>query len=349
MKYTGFGLCLISLILSVLIGLTLARGKPSHSQSADRSLLIGFSMDTLKEARWQKDRDYFVARAQALGAQVKVNAANSDDSVQLRDIQSFISDRVDVLVIVPHDGKAMSKAVQLAHAAGIPVIAYDRLITDCDLDLYTTFDNVRVGEVQAQYLVDKMGGSGRILRIYGAPTDNNAKLYKLGQDHVLNPLIEKGLITVVHEDWAENWEPQKAKQIVNAAITNHGHAFDGILASNDGTASGAIQALKEEGLAGKKWVTGQDAELAACQSIVEGTQTMTIYKPIRALAEGAAELAFQMGSRQVIIARDSLQNGFKEVPAVYFPVIAVDAQNLRETVVQDGFHTAQQVYGTEGP
>lgn len=348
MKHSVFGLCLLSLILSVLIGLTLARDVSTADQSKDRPLLIGLSMDTLKEARWQKDRDFFVAKVEALGAQVKVNSANSDDSIQLRDVQSFISDQVDVLVIVPHDGKAMSKAVQLAHEAGIPVIAYDRLISGAELDLYITFDNVRVGEVQAQYLVDKMGGRGKIIRIYGAPTDNNAKLFKQGQDNVLNPLIEKGLIEVVHEDWADNWEPQKAKQITNAAITNHGHAFDGILASNDGTASGAIQALKEEGLAGKKWVTGQDAELAACQSIVEGSQTMTIYKPIQELAEGAAELAYKMASGQVIIAKDTLWNEQVDVPAVYLPVTAVDIENLRETVIKDGFHSESQVLRNQG-
>ncbi len=132
------------------------------------------------------------------------------------------------------------------------------------------------------------------MRIYGAPTDNNAKLFKSGQDEVLQPYIEKGAITVLFQDWAEDWKPESAKKITQSAIARGVH-FDGVLASNDGTASGAIQALTEAGLAGKVLVTGQDAELAACQRIVAGTQTMTIYKPLAKLANGCAELAVQAG------------------------------------------------------
>ena len=140
------------------------------------------------------------------------------------------------------------------------------------------------------------------MRIYGAKTDNNALLFKQGQDNVLEPYIERGDIEVVHEDWAEDWKPENAKRIVNAAITAHGARFDAVLASNDGTAGGAIQALLEEGLAGKVLVTGQDAELVACQRIVDGTQAMTIYKPLQTLAQGAAELAVRMASGKAVVA-----------------------------------------------
>ena len=147
------------------------------------------------------------------------------------------------------------------------------------------------------------------MRIYGAKTDNNALLFKQGQDNVLAPYIERGDIDVVHEDWAEDWKPENAKRIVNAAITAHGDAFDAVLASNDGTAGGAIQALLEEGLAGKKLVTGQDAELVACQRIVDGTQAMTIYKPLKTLARNAAELAVRMAQRKVVVAPQTVNNG----------------------------------------
>ncbi len=339
-----------SFLLSVLIGLTLSRGGPSGANpaSAKAKPLIGLSLDTLKEARWQKDRDIFVARAAELGADVLVQSANSDDARQIQDVEALISRDVDVLVIIPHDGAAMAKAVRLAHESDIPVIAYDRLITDCDLDLYLTFDNVKVGRLQARFLLDHLPtpGKGRVIRIHGAPTDNNAKLFKQGQDEVLLPAIERGDVQVVHEDWAENWSPANAKKIANAAITRNGSNFDGILVTNDGCAGGAIQALLEEGLAGKVVVTGQDADLAACQRIAAGTQSMTVYKPIKNLAVRGAELAVDLARGRPVIARDAIFNGKIEVPSVLLEVVAVTSGNLRETVIADGFHQEAEVFGS---
>lgn len=334
----------LSFALSVLIGLVLSQSGAQPTDQSAKKMVIGLSMDTLQEARWKVDRDTFVARANELGVDVMVNSANSDDTVQLRDVNSFISNGVDAIVIIPHDGAAMAQAVRNAKEADIPVIAYDRLITGADLDLYVTFNNVKVGEVQAQYLVDALGGKGNIVRIYGAPTDNNAKLFKQGQDNVLQPYIDSGAIKVVHEDWATEWRPQVAKQITNAAITNNGHDFVAILASNDGTAGGAIQALKEEGLAGKILVTGQDAELAASQRIVDGTQAMTIYKSVKTLASQAAEYAVKMAKGKPFVAKFELDNGHTLVPSVFLPVTAVDKNNILETVIAEGFRTFDDVY-----
>lgn len=247
MSQFRIALVVLSLALSIVIGLALGRGRPTAS-ARKKGYVIGLAMDTLKEARWQTDRDLFVKQAEAHGVRVLVQDAGSNDSIQIQHVESFISQNVDAIVIIPHDGKAMSKAVKLAHEANIPVISYDRLITDCDLDLYISFDNIKVGEAQAQYLIDHLptSGKGRIVRIYGAPTDNNAKMFKQGQDNVLKPYIDRGDIQIIHEDWATDWQPKVAKEITNAAITKYGLTFDGILASNDGTAGGAIQALREE-------------------------------------------------------------------------------------------------------
>ncbi len=337
----------LSCILSVAMGLALARGG-SHGAPPKRTRpLIGLSMDTLKEERWQGDKAMFTARAAADGADVIAEAANGDDVRQVKDIEALISRGVDALVIIPHDGAAMATAVEKAHEAGIPVLAYDRLITGCDLDVYMTFDNVKVGELQAQYLVDRFahegGGKKRLVRIYGSKTDNNALLFKEGQDRVLEPFIKSGSIEVVHEDWAEDWRPENAKRITNAAITKAG-TFDAILASNDGTAGGAIQALTEEGLAGKVLVTGQDAEVAACQRIVAGTQAMTIYKPLSRLASQAADLAVKLAQRRPIVAKSEIDNGKVKAPAVLLEVIPVTKENMRETVVKDGFHKEDEIY-----
>lgn len=167
MKFRLF-LVVLSCLVSVVTGFVIPRGGAARVMAkAHAAPLIGLSMDTLKEERWQGDRDLFVRHARALGADVLVQSANSDDTRQISDIQALISRRVDVLVIVPHNGGAMAKAVKMAHETGIPVIAYDRLITDCDLDLYLTFDNVKVGELQAQYLVDHLKKTG-VKRSFGS-------------------------------------------------------------------------------------------------------------------------------------------------------------------------------------
>ena len=339
-------LVVASLLLSLFIGLTLAKRGGDAPAAAGHAVSIGLSLDTLKEARWQADRDMFVKRAGELGAKVLVLAANGDDTVQISDVEKLITNKVDVLVIVPHDGAAMAKAVRMAHDAGIPVIAYDRLIRDSDLDLYVSFDNERVGALQAQFLVDHLRtpGHGRVVRIYGAKTDNNAALFKRGQDQILAPYIARGDITVVHEDWAEDWKPENAKRIVNAAITAQGSKFDAVLASNDGTAGGAIQALTEEGLAGKILVTGQDAELVALQRIAGGTQTMTIYKPLRTLAQGAAEMATRMANHKVVVATQTVNNGKIEVPSKLYDVVTVTRDNIATTVVKDGLASLDDIY-----
>ncbi len=342
----------VSLALSVLIGLVLSRGGGSGAAATagpgaakQGELLIGLSLDTLKEARWQADRDLFVARCKELGATALVQSANSDDTRQMQDIEALITRGVGALVIVPHDSKTMARAVEIAHKAGNPVIAYDRMIRDADIDLYVSFNNIRIGQQQAEWLVKHLpGGKGKIVRINGAPTDDNAKVLKAGQDEVLKPYIDRGDIVVVHEDWAEEWKPENGKKILNAAITAKGREIDAVLAANDGTAGGAIQGLTEEGLAGKVIVTGQDAELAALQRIAAGTQTMTIYKPLKILAGNAAEAAVKLARRQVIVAKTSVNNGKLDVPAILSDTTAVDKDNLEATVVKDGFRTHDEIY-----
>jgi D-xylose transport system substrate-binding protein len=341
-------LVVASCLLSLLTGWVVSQNGKSTAGSPQKSApLIGLSLDTLKEERWQADRDLFEKSVRALGADLLVQSANSDDTRQISDVQALISRGVDALVIVPHNGAAMARAVALAHEANIPVLSYDRLITGCDVDLYTTFDNVKVGRLQAQYLVDSLKNRPlRLVRIYGSKTDNNALLFKQGQDEVLAPLIASGQVQVVHEDWAQDWKPENAKKIANAALTKAPSGFEAILASNDGTAGGAVQALTEEGLAGKIAVTGQDAELAACQRIVAGTQSMTIYKPLAQLASQAAQAAVQMARRKPLFAPAATDNGSVRVPSLLVDVTVVTRDNLEQTVIRDGFHPAERIFSS---
>ena len=322
---------------------------PAFQAMAADKPLIGLSLDTLKEERWQGDRDMFVKKVKDLGGDVLVQAANSDDVRQIKDCEALIGRGVKVLVIVAHNADVMAKAVNEAHQANIPVIAYDRLIKGAPVDIYLSFDNVKVGEVQGNYIKEHMPANGkcRLVRIYGAKTDNNALLFKQGQDNVINPLVQDGKVEIVREDYADDWKPENAKRIMNAAITQAGHNIDAVLASNDGTAGGAIQALSEEGLGGKVAVTGQDAEVAACQRIVNGTQSMTIYKPLKKLADKAGEVAVALAKGEKPDAPSTINNGTSEVPSILLDVTTVTKDNMKDTVVKDGFHTEKQVYGNK--
>ena len=309
-----------------------------------KTITIGFSMDTLKEERWQRDRDLLVARAEELGARVLVQAANGDDALQNAQAENLLTQGVDVLLVAPHNGKTAAVIVESAHRAGVPVIAYDRLINDSDLDLYISFDNVRVGEMQADYLV-KRKPSGRYVLIGGAPTDNNALLFRKGQMNVIQPLVDKGAVTIVSDQWAKDWQAVEALKIMENALTRSSNQVDAVVASNDGVAGGAIQALGEQKLAGKVLVSGQDAELAACQRIVAGTQSMTVYKPIRLLAHKAAEVALKLARKQPHgEATQPLPNGKTDVPSILLAPVAVDRDNMAATVIADGYHKLEQVY-----
>jgi D-xylose transport system substrate-binding protein len=313
-------------------------------KGAEGAIKIGLSMDTLKEERWQHDRDLFVAKAKELGAEVLVQAANSQDAVQNSQAENLLTQGVQVLVVIPHNGKSAATIVDSAHKVGVPVIAYDRLIMDSDLDLYISFDNVKVGELQADYLVKKQP-TGNYMLIGGAPTDNNAKLFREGQMNVLKPYIKKGAIKVIGDQWANDWLPVEALKHMENALTKNHNKVDAVVASNDGTAGGAIQALAEQKLAGKVWVSGQDADLAACQRIVAGTQSMTVYKPIKKLAEKAAEVAVAMAKKQALTDKTKkVNNNKKDVPSVLLEPVQVDKANLDSTVIADGYQKKGAVY-----
>lgn len=324
-----------TLVLSLLTPLHASKEHP----------VIGLSLDTLKEERWQKDRDTFTAQAESLGAKVIVQAANGDDTRQTSDINALITRGVDVIVIVAHNGSALTRAIKAANEAKIPVIAYDRLIMNSNIALYLTFDNVKVGELQAQYILDQLPALNpiRIVRLNGAPTDNNAKLFKQGQDNVLDPLIKSGKVKIIFEDWCADWKPENGKKVTNAAITRFGHNFDALLATTDHLAAGGIQALTEEGIAGKILVTGQDADLSACQRIMRGTQTMTIYKPLKTLATYAATVAVDIAKGGPVPKVTTLHNGSMDVPSVFKDIFAVDKNNMAATIIADGFHPADSL------
>ncbi|HYB52947.1 MAG TPA: D-xylose ABC transporter substrate-binding protein [Thermoanaerobaculia bacterium] len=333
------------LFAAVSAGCSRPAERPSPAATnPGKKIRIGFSMDTLKEERWHRDRDLLVARARQLGAEVLVQAANGSDALQNSQAENMLTQGVDVLLVAPHNGKTAAVIVQAAHRAGVPVIAYDRLINDADVDLYVSFDNERVGQMQAEYLVSRRP-KGNYVVIGGAPTDNNAHLYHSGQMKVLEPYVSRGDIRIVADQWARDWLAVEALKIMENALTSIENRVDAVVAANDGVASGAIQALSEQKLAGRTLVSGQDAELSACQRIATGTQTMTVYKPIRLLADKAAELAVKMARKEPLgETTRGLSNGKIDVPSILLEPVSVDGDNLVSTVIADGYQKLEDVY-----
>ncbi|MEO6590027.1 MAG: D-xylose ABC transporter substrate-binding protein [Pyrinomonadaceae bacterium] len=306
-------------------------------------LRIGLSMDTLKEERWQKDRDIFVKRAEELGAEVLVQAADGKDETQLKQAESLLTQGIDVLVIIPHNAEVCATIVDAAKRQNVPVISYDRLVKNSEPDLYISFDNEKVGELQAKHLVEK-APKGNYILIGGAQTDNNAKLLREGQMKIIQPLIDKRDITIVANQWAKDWLADEALKHVENALTINNNDVVAIVASNDGTAGGAIQALNAQKLSGKVFVSGQDADLGALQRIVAGTQSMTVYKPVSILAAKAAEAAVQLAKKEKVETNGTVNNGKIDVPSILLEPVTVDKTNLDETVIKDGFQKKEDVY-----
>ncbi|MGC6405838.1 D-xylose ABC transporter substrate-binding protein [Bisgaard Taxon 45] len=308
-----------------------------------KDLKIGMSIDDLRLERWQKDRDIFVKKAEELGAKVFVQSANGDAAAQISQIENMLNKDIDVLVIIPFNGEVLGNVISEAKKEGVKVLAYDRLINNADIDFYVSFDNEKVGELQAQSIIEKKP-EGNYFLMGGSPVDNNAKLFRKGQMKILQPYIDSGKVKVVGDQWVDSWLAEKALQIMENALTANKNNIDAVVASNDATAGGAIQALSAQGLAGKVAISGQDADLAAIKRIIDGSQTMTVYKPITKLANKAAEIAVQLGKEQKIESNSALNNGIKEVPSYLLEPVIVTKDNIDDTVIKDGFHSKTAIY-----
>jgi len=307
-------------------------------------LRIGFSMDTLKEERWQRDKQMVEERAKEVGAVLDVQVANGDDAEQTKQADNILTKGADVLIVAPHNGEIAASIVEAAHRKGVPVISYDRLIRNADVDLYVSHQVERIGEMQGEYALQHVP-KGNYVLIGGSPTDYNAILLRKGQMAILDPAVKRGDVKVISDQFAREWKAEEALRLTEDALTRTGNKIDAIVASNDGTAGGAISALEAAGLAGKVLVTGQDAQRDAVQRIVKGTQTMTIYKPIKPLAFAAVDAAIKLARKQPVETHDKINNGKKDVPSILITPVVVDKSNVDSTVIKDGYHTRQEIYG----
>jgi D-xylose transport system substrate-binding protein len=315
-----------------------AQDQPAPSQS----LKIGFLMDSLKIERWQTDLDNFQKRAGELGAEVLVETAEGDDELQLQQAQKLLDAGVKSLVLVSHDAEKAVRIVSAARAKQVPVLCYERLVRDSDVGFFVGVDASAVGFLQANSLA-QIAPKGNYVLIAGSSADSNAKILRDSQWKVLKPLVDRGDIKVVSDTWSKDWNPTEAYVHMTEAIETAKGAITAVVASNDGTAGGAIQALAEHNLAGKVLVSGQDADLAAIIRILDGTQTMTVYKPLGSQAKLAAEAAVALAKGEPVKSAVSFTVGSRAIPAILLTPVVVTKDNVKQTVIKDGFQNLETI------
>jgi D-xylose transport system substrate-binding protein len=304
--------------------------------------LVGFSLEAAKGERWQTDLEAFDTRARQLGIPVTSADAEGNDDLQFRQVQEMIKAGIKVLVLLPRDTSKASRMVDAAKAAHVKVISYDRLALNSDVDLYITFDPAEIGRMQAEYLLS-LAPNGNYVLIAGSPNDSNAKILHDAQIKVLQPSIDRGDVQVIADSYTSEWRPAEAYlHMLDVIDSSHAH-IDAVLASNDGLAGAAIQAIQDRKLENRILVSGQDADLAAIVRILEETQTMTIYKSINTQAARAAEEAARMLKGENSRLDHTVNNGKKDVPAILLQAVAVDKGNVQNTVVKDGFQKLNEI------
>ncbi|MGH9947601.1 MAG: sugar ABC transporter substrate-binding protein [Pyrinomonadaceae bacterium] len=337
---------------SIILIFAIAFSACSSNQSPDvnsrsnlsKPVKIGFSMATVKEERWQRDHDAFLARCRDLGVECPIQVANNSSSRQANDVDNLLTQGIDVLVIAPQDATDAAAMVDKAKAQGIPVISYDRLINSTKLDLYISHQVPIIGRRMAEYALEYMP-KGKYIMVYGASTDNNAHIMKKEQLDVLKPAIDRGDIKIVAEQFITDWKNDLALNFVENILTREADDIQAIVVSNDGMAGGVVSALEKRGLAGKVLVTGQDAQLDALQRIAEGKQSMTVYKAIIPLANAAVDAAIKLAKKEKLETTPFTNDANNSVvPSILLEVVSVDKNNLMQTVIKDGYAKFEDVY-----
>ena len=342
MKKKSIVVILVLLLIFVTVFICSLDKKSDKKEIVEEEKIqIGMTFDSFVIERWLRDRDIFVSTAKELGAEVNVQNANGDVEEQKKHIDYFIEKEVDAIVIVCVDSYGLRDQVEKASAAGIKIIAYDRLITEADVDLYISFDNSMVGDMMGKALVENGVKDANVLMLGGSPTDSNVPLV----EDAFKKVMEENNNTILDSFHADNWEAELAAQYVYDNVDVVAQA-DAIMCGNDNLASLVVRALSEKRLAGDILVVGQDADLEACQRIVEGTQLMTVYKPVEKLAQRAAECTVQLILEDTVTGEDveTIDDGKYMVPYVTIQPVSVSDVNMNEVIIDGGFHLKEDVY-----
>ena len=310
--------------------------------ASDKPVKIGISLPTQREERWVLDKEGFERAAAAAGIEIALQIADNDAGRQQTQCENLIAQGVDVLIVAPHDGEAAKNIVEMAHEENIPVISYDRLILNADVDLYVTFDQFRIGQLMGEYMNEHLE-EGNIVILSGDPGDNTSVPLKQGALSAIQGKIDSGAYTVVLEQECKDWQPSEALKHMENALTANTTDIQGVIAPNDGTAGGVIQALATQGLDGKVIVTGQDSEVDAIKRIIAGTQSMTVFFDVRDLSGAAFDAAVKMARGEAPGATGSENNGKVDVPVLEFPPAPVTLDTYAQLLFDSGYMSPDAV------
>lgn len=308
-----------------------------------KEIRVGVSLPTQRDIGWVRYREAFEDAAKKQHVTLFMQVADQNPAEQVSQVENLLSQKIDVLIIAPQDASAASSLVKEAHKAGIKVICIDRLIMNSKVDMYVAFDNVKIGALQGEYLT-KIVPNGNYILLSGAPTDNNSKMLKKGNMEYVGPLVKNGHIKVVMDQFINDWQPSDAERLVENALTANKNNVQAVLAPNDNTAGGVIQALAAQKLAGKVIVTGQDAEVTAAQRILAGTQAMTIFKDQRKLSDLALQTAISFAENKPVPTKFTTNNGKTEVPSLLLTPVVVDKKNIDAQLIKTGYLKKEDVY-----
>jgi len=329
-------------------------------EEPEEEMIVGLSFSDFATERWKNEEVLMTQLLEEKGYEVLSQEANHDVKLQNDQIDNMVAQGAKAIIVIAEDGDAAATAADKAAEAGVHVIAYDRLIKSTDIAAYISFNNIEVGRQQALGVMSALdmdnwdveaNGPARIVKLGGSPTDNNAILFRQGQDLIVDPYVEAGTAEIVADQWVDNWDAANALSLMENILTSIDNDVDGVVASNDGTALGALQAMKAQGLAGVVPISGQDATADGCNSIVKGELTVSILKDIRDLSPLAVDLADALlkgedaGLEMYTMAEltnDETQEG--EVPCKFLPVYQVNQDNVYELVVESGFQAYDDVY-----
>jgi len=323
---------------------------------------VGISFSDFATERWKNEADLMTKLLNEKGYDVIVQEAAHDVKLQNDQIDNMVTQKIKGLIVIAEDGDAAVTSVDKAAKAGVKVIAYDRLIKTASISAYISFNNTEVGRQEALGVMTGLGIPGsttwtkdnpaKIVLSGGAPTDNNAHLVRAGQMEVIQPYLDQGIITIVADQWVENWDATNAEKMMENILTAQQNKIDGVIASNDGTALGELQAMKAQGLAGKVPISGQDATADGCNSIVKGEQTVSVYKDIRLLSPMAVDMIDKLIKGQTLsdlkayklaeLTGDSTKTG--DVMCNFLPVQQVTKDNVFDLIVKSGFQSYDDVY-----
>ncbi|MFA9391869.1 MAG: sugar ABC transporter substrate-binding protein [Prolixibacteraceae bacterium] len=306
---------------------------------------LGFLIPATEGSRWIIDKRYVENAAKDMGVEILVRSAENDENLQIKQANELLEEGVDVLIIVPSNANTAAAAVRDAHSYNVPVVAYDRLIKNCDLDYIVTFDGAKIGELMVEHAVSKVP-KGNYVILFGDAGDVNAISIKNAQEAFLKPYVDRGDINIVYKTFVENWDFNNAYQIMKRVLSFTDQKIDAVITGYDGLAMGALKAIEEDGTQNVKVLTGQDSELNAVQAVVAGKMSLTIYKSIRETAEAAVGLAVKMARGETIeSAKGTINNGRVDVPMLLLEPAIVEINTIKSTVIADKFYTEEEIYG----